>query len=225
MRKLALALIAIFALFSLGGCSDSGFMKDKDIKDIDIITGTIEFSFTNIDDPNVTDRYTIEFELYYKEAPITVTNFVKLVKEEFYKDTYCNKFSMAEGSEYIVADAYIEEDEIKKQKSIDYYIKGEFKSNGWERNDIEHTYGTMSMMRPSGYDSAGFEFMICLDSEGFKGRDGEYAAFGKLKDIDSTFFSDLKRMNAISLYEYEFKVVSITIDGDIDLGEPLTIKK
>ncbi|NLK17964.1 MAG: peptidylprolyl isomerase [Clostridiales bacterium] len=228
MKKLALALFAMFILFSLGGCYDPGFMKDEDIKDIDTITGSITFGYRSLDDDDEPQRYTIAFELYYKKAPITVTNFVKLAKSGFYNDTYCSKFSMAEGSEYFAVDAYIEEDDIKKQKSLEYYIKGEFEKNGWDRNDISHTSGTMAMMRSGDYDTASFEFMICLDNEGFKDRDGEYAAFGKLIEIDGRLIDDLLRMSregALYLYDYDFRVEEIKINEDIDLGEPLKIKK
>lgn len=223
MKKLALALVALIALFSLGGCADNGFMKDSDIKDIDTITGSITFSYTDTEDESKT--YTVSFELYYQKAPITVTNFVKLVKDKFYDDTYCKKYSMAVGGEFITIDAFYEEDDAKKQKSLDYYIKGEFEENGWDKNDIEHTFGTMSMALSGGNDTAGFEFIVCLDNEGFKSRDGLYAAFGKLIDIDNLFFEDLKMMGSSSLYDYDFKVVEIEIDGNVNLGEPLKIKK
>jgi peptidyl-prolyl cis-trans isomerase B (cyclophilin B) len=228
MKKLALALFAMLLLFSTAGCSGPSFMNDKDIKDIDTITGSITFSYMSLDNQNETESYTIAFELYYKKAPITVTNFVKLAKSGFYNDTFCSKFSMADGSEYFAVDAYIEEDDIKKQKSLEYYIKGEFEKNGWDRNDISHTSGTMAMMRSGDYDTASFEFMICLDNEGFKDRDGEYAAFGKLIEIDGRLIDDLLRMSregALYLYDYDFKVVEIRIDGNVDLGEPLKIKK
>lgn len=228
MKKLALALFAMLLIFSTAGCSGPGFMNDKDIKDIDTITGSITLSYRNLDNQNETESYTIAFELYYKKAPITVTNFVKLAKSGFYNDTFCSKFNMADGSEYFAVDAYIEEEDAKQQKSLDYYIKGEFEKNGWDRNDIGHTFGTMSMMRTEGYDTASFEFMVCLDNEGFKRRDGEYAAFGKLLEIDGRLIDDLRRMSqegAYYLYDYDFKVVEIRIDGNVDLGEPLKIKK
>jgi peptidyl-prolyl cis-trans isomerase B (cyclophilin B) len=228
MKKTARLLLAAIMCLALFGCSDNGFMKEKDIKTLEKNpTGTIVLSF-NEDDSQQPRTFTLQFELYYDKAPITVTNFVKLVSDDFYDDTFCMSGNTADGSAYLNVDCYEDkEDEngnkSREQKTVDYYIKGEFSNNGWELNDKSHVFGALSMLTDSGYDTAGAYFSIILNEDS-EHLDGYRAVFGKLTDIDSGFLQAFLKLGDIS--DYEFKIVSITVDTHgVDLGEPRKLKK
>jgi len=231
MKKLAITVLSLLLCFSVCGCSTpDGFMKDDEIKELEEnIKGTITLSFT--DDNSKEQSIPMTFELYYDKAPITVTNFVKLVNDGFYNGTYCQNYNNTDNSEYLNIEPYeyeLDSDtqtEILVQKEKDYYIKGEFSENGWDKNDTEHNFGTFSMIREEGFDTASAAFMISLSEEGFDSRNDNYAAFGKIISVDSKFFTYFKGFY-YSLDAYDFKIESITIDNlDVDLGELLTIEK
>ncbi len=57
-----------------------------------------------------------------------------------------------------------------------YRIKGEFKHNGFSKNNLKHTRGVLSMARSMMPDTAGSQFFIMHDKAPHL--DGEYAAFG-----------------------------------------------
>ena len=59
-----------------------------------------------------------------------------------------------------------------------YSIRGEFLGNGFEKNDLKHTLGVLSMARSMSPDSAGSQFFIMVDAAPHL--DGQYAAFGKI---------------------------------------------
>ena len=61
-----------------------------------------------------------------------------------------------------------------------YQIRGEFSGNGFEKNDIKHTLGVLSMARSMHPDSAGSQFFIMVDAAPHL--DGQYAAFGKITE-------------------------------------------
>lgn len=111
-------------------------------------------------------------ELYEDIAPITVNNFVKLVKEGFYDGLVFHRIIkgfMIQGGGY---------DRNYNHKEADS-IKGEFNSNGIN-NPLKHERGVISMARTMIKDSASSQFFIMhKDSPHL---DGEYAAFGKVID-------------------------------------------
>jgi peptidyl-prolyl cis-trans isomerase B (cyclophilin B) len=111
----------------------------------------------------------IELELDADKAPITVTNFMKLVNEGYYEN---NKFHR------IAKDFVIQGGEGEKQADT---IKGEFEANK-VNNDISHVRGTISMARSgdtaSGFDTASSQFFIVQKDSTFL--DGYYAGFGKV---------------------------------------------
>lgn len=228
MKKLTSLIICGIILFAFSGCADKNdrFLRDDEIKVLENnITGTITFSYKE----NEVEKFIpVKFELFYNKAPITVTNFVKLVKDNFYDDTYCVNYSSTFGGVYLNADVMVYNDEDPQQlvqKELDYNIKGEFKENGWDKNDIQHKFGTMSMLRGNGNDTASAPFMITLDTDSFSYRNEKHAAFGKIT-VENTLMNFLKGLQG-SLQNYEFKIKTITIDTatDVDLGEPLKIKK
>lgn len=118
----------------------------------------------------VKDYGTIEVELYGEAAPITVENFVKLVKEGFYDGLTFHR---------VISGFMIQGGDPNGNGTggSDATIKGEFSSNGVE-NNIKHERGVLSMARSSANDSASSQFFIMHEEAPHL--DGEYAAFGKV---------------------------------------------
>lgn len=111
----------------------------------------------------------IELELDADTAPITVTNFVKLVNEKFYDGLTFHR---------IMKDFMIQGGDPKADGTggSDENIKGEFAANGIE-NNISHVRGVISMARGSNnMDSASSQFFIVQADSTYL--DGQYAAFG-----------------------------------------------
>ena len=116
----------------------------------------------------VKDYGTIEAELDADEAPITVTNFAKLVQKGFYDGLTFHR---------IISGFMIQggDPEGTGMGGSDETIKGEFTSNGLQ-NSIKHTRGTISMARAQDPDSASSQFFIMHQDADYL--DGEYAGFG-----------------------------------------------
>ncbi len=114
----------------------------------------------------------MKLELDHDTAPITVDNFVKLAKENFYDGLIFHRvisgFMVQGGDPNGIGTG-----------GPGYHIKGEFALNG-VRNNISHKRGVISMARSMAYDSAGSQFFICHADSTFL--DGQYAAFGKVID-------------------------------------------
>lgn len=119
---------------------------------------------------NVTNFGTIKIELYPDIAPITVENFVKLVKEGFYNGLTFHR---------IIPGFMIQGGDPNGNGTggPGYHIKGEFAMNG-VNNTLSHTNGVISMARAQHPDSAGSQFFLMHGDEGTF-LDGQYAAFGK----------------------------------------------
>ena len=116
------------------------------------------------------DGGVIKLELDAKEAPITVANFEKLVKEGFYDGLIFHRvisgFMIQGGDPMGIGIG-----------GPGYEIKGEFASNGVP-NKIKHNRGTISMARTQVPDSAGSQFFIMHADAPYL--DGQYAGFGKV---------------------------------------------
>ena len=112
----------------------------------------------------------IYLELDSSSAPITVENFVKLAKDQFYNGLtfhrVINGFMIQGGCPNGTGTG-----------GPGYTIKGEFSSNGVS-NPIRHTRGVISMARAGHPDSAGSQFFIMHKTSPHL--DGQYAAFGKI---------------------------------------------
>ncbi len=116
------------------------------------------------------DGGVMKLELYPDVAPITVDNFVSLVKKGFYDGLIFHrviKGFMIQGGD----------PEGTGMGGPGYEIKGEFAANGVP-NDLKHTAGVISMARTQIPDSAGSQFFIMHKDSPFL--DGQYAAFGKI---------------------------------------------
>ena len=96
------------------------------------------------------------------DAPITVQNFLKLVKSGYYDGLSIVRIQ--EGFVAQMGDGAGTES-----------IKGEFSSNGVS-NGLLHRKGVLSMARAQSNDSASDQFFIMLDTA--TNLDGDYAAFG-----------------------------------------------
>lgn len=115
---------------------------------------------------------TITMELYPEQAPITVNNFISLIKKGYYDGVIFHrvvKDFVAQGGDPTGTG----------MGGPGYQIKGEFTSNG-VNNTLSHQDGVVSMARTYVKDSAGSQFFICLGPQTFL--DGDYAAFGKVTE-------------------------------------------
>ena len=112
----------------------------------------------------------MEFELYPEIAPITVENFVNLVKKGFYDGLTFHR----------VVPGFVIQGGCPLGNGTGgpgHTIKGEFKRNGVD-NPIKHEKGVLSMARSMMPDSAGSQFFIMVGDAPHL--DGQYAAFGKV---------------------------------------------
>ena len=119
-----------------------------------------------------TEKGTMKTELYPEVAPVTVENFVGLVKDGFYDGLTFHRIIdgfMIQGGDPLG----------NGMGGSDKKIKGEFLANG-VKNDLKHTRGVLSMARSMNPDSASSQFFIMhADAPHL---DGQYAAFGKVTD-------------------------------------------
>lgn len=126
------------------------------------------------------------FELYPDIAPITVENFVNLVKKGFYNGLTFHR----------VIPGFVIQGGCPLGNGTGgpgHTIKGEFKSNGFD-NPIKHELGVLSMARSMMPDSAGSQFFIMVGNAPHL--DGQYAAFGKVVDnIDCALRISKERRN------------------------------
>lgn len=110
----------------------------------------------------------IKLELDEKSAPITVENFLNLVRSGFYDGLTFHrviKGFMIQGGDPLG----------NGTGGSDKEIKGEFATNGWN-NPIKHERGVISMARAMDPNSASSQFFIMhADAPHL---DGNYAAFG-----------------------------------------------
>lgn len=110
----------------------------------------------------------IKVELDADTAPITVTNFVKLVNERFYDGLTFHRII----SGFMIQGGDPKGDGTGGSKET---IKGEFSQNG-VKNKISHVRGTISMARAYSYNSASSQFFIMHEDNTYL--DGQYAGFG-----------------------------------------------
>lgn len=109
-------------------------------------------------------------ELYPDIAPITVANFIDLIKKGFYDGLCFHRvipgFMIQGGCP-----------EGTGTGGPGHKIKGEFSDNGCP-NELCHTRGVLSMARAMDPNSAGSQFFIMVTDSPHL--DGQYAAFGKI---------------------------------------------
>ena len=117
----------------------------------------------------VRDYGTITVELDADAAPLTVENFLKLANEGFYDGLTFHRIYPY----FMIQGGSPNGDGIGGSEDT---IKGEFKSNGWDKNTLTHVRGCISMARTQMPDSASSQFFIVHEDSTYL--DGDYAAFG-----------------------------------------------
>ena len=151
---------ALFVILTLGTMSSSTAENDS----------AAEFTATNYIAIEIQDYGTITAELYGDVAPITVDNFMTLVRSGFYDGLTFHR---------IISGFMIQGGDPAGNGTggPGWTIKGEFSLNG-VKNDLKHERGVLSMARASNPDSAGSQFFIMHEDALYL--DGSYAAFGKV---------------------------------------------
>jgi peptidyl-prolyl cis-trans isomerase B (cyclophilin B) len=113
---------------------------------------------------------TIALTLDADIAPVTVTNFINLVKDDFYDGITFHRIIsgfMIQGGDPLGLGI----------GGSDQKIQGEFVANGIV-NTLSHTRGVISMARSNDPNSASSQFFIVHEDSTFL--DGSYAAFGQV---------------------------------------------
>ena len=243
-----------------------------------IIGGYFKKYNTKIENPIVTMEVqnfgTIKMELYPNIAPETVSNFIKLAENGYYNGVKFHrvvKDFMIQGGDQAgdgsgsptLAKLYNSDDENatykyesgEEAKGTDAYtITGEFTANGYTKNNLNLTEGTLAMARADytsysstlvkeSYNSAGSQFFIMTNND-HTNLSGLYAGFGKViegmdvvKQIENVECKAQKEAteeneeNAQNENEEKSKPVedviisSVTVDTKgIDYGMPKTLK-
>lgn len=164
MKKIIFFLVAICLTISLSSCHSRFDRTD---------TANIYAQIV------LSNNKKINLRLYRSKAPITVDNFIELVESGYYDNTIFHRITSycVQGGGYTMKNGT-----LNAKDSVDA-IKGEFSSNGWNKNDLSHELGVISMARTNDYNSATSQFFLCPMS--YPSWDGEYAAFGKTTDAKS----------------------------------------
>ena len=187
---IVLLLIAVVTLFAAVGCSDSEDTEETEIIYTTEPTPTLTPEATTpAPTPSPTESATassnpivvmstnfgdITLELYQDKLPVTVENFLKYVRDDFYQN----------GIFHRIADNFMIQAGMQKKN-------GTIKTPTYPpipletHPEVTHVDGAISMARTTEPDSATAQFFICdgaqhgLDDENMKKRGGRgYAAFG-----------------------------------------------
>lgn len=148
--------------------------KTKEAKEEHVVTMT-------------TNKGKVVLDLFPKDAPKTVENFEKLVKEGFYNGIVFHRvvprFVVQAGDPQAKGtpgkDFVYNPDPAHPTLPIagtggpGYTIKAEF-------NSRKHLKGALAMARKADPDSAGSQFYICLEPQ--PGLDGQYTVFGQVTE-------------------------------------------
>lgn len=155
---------------------------------------------------------TIRLELYPEVAPISVNNFISLVKKNFYDGLIFHR----------VIKGFMIQGGCPDGTGMGgpgYSIKGEFALNGVE-NNLKHTEGVLSMARAMNPNSAGSQFFIMHKNSPHL--DGQYAAFGKViegMDVVNKIAETATDWNDRPLEKQVMKSVTVDTFG-VDYPEP-----
>lgn len=172
-KLIMIGLISVSVLSMFAGCKSNEESNQEDEETENATNAEVREDRPKVEvEMESGEKFIIE--LYPQYAPITVDNFVKLVKEGFYDGLTFHRIVddfMAQGGD----------PEGTGMGGSPDTIKGEFSSNGYENNTLSHTKGIVSMARVGGQpDSASSQFFIMLGNKYTSSVDGEYAAFGKV---------------------------------------------
>lgn len=155
MNKKSFLIIIFVLIFIIMSC----YLTGKNTKKQDnYLSGTYKVQI------KVKEYGVIDLELDADNTPITVTNFIDLVKSGYYDGLKFHR----------IIDGFMMQGGAGETRKS---IKGEFSNNGIE-NKISHVRGTISMARSSEYDSGSTQFFIVQSDSTYL--DGNYAAFGRV---------------------------------------------
>ncbi len=170
---IAVVMIIVAAVQMIGGDDDTSYTAgtssvDKTVSYAETSYETKEeYTYVQIE---MEDGGKIVLELYPETAPITVDNFVGLVKKGFYDGLIFHR--VIEGFMIQGGDP-----EGTGFGGSDKEIFGEFSENGFD-NPLKHERGVLSMARSDDPDSASSQFFIVHATKPHL--DGKYAAFGRV---------------------------------------------
>ena len=156
MKKIVGLLFVLFIIISLSACSSDKSNNTKYLSGLH----HVKISILNYGD--------IDVELDADTAPITVTNFVDLVKDGFYDGLTFHR--IIDG--FMIQGGDPDGDGFGGSSKT---IKGEFEANG-VNNTIKHVRGVISMARSNDYNSASSQFFIVQEDSSHL--DGLYSSFG-----------------------------------------------
>ena len=158
----------------------------------------------------ITNKGNIKLELYGESAPITVGNFVDLVKKGAYNKTIFNRvikqpypFLIRGGDNSLIKNKnnfldtktgkirYIPLEIKLKTNNLPIYGKQIEESSQINNIELKHKRSYLSMARSKAVNSASLQFYILLKS--FPELDGRFAVFGKV----------ISGMNIVDLIEEE----------------------
>ena len=159
----------------------------------------------------------IKAELYPEIAPISVNNFISLIKEGFYDGLIFHR----------VIRGFMIQGGCPNGNGMggpSYTIPGEFENNGF-KNDLKHTKGVLSMARAMAPDSAGSQFFIMHETSPHL--DGSYAAFGKVtKGLDVVDKIACVRTDHYDRPMDDQRIATMTVDTfGVDYPEPEKISR
>ena len=256
MKKIILTLsLAVLILFSFTGCNGSLFLKDSEILNIENPKGVIYLKVYNEEnDKDFISERAFSFELFYKSAPNTVTNFINLVNSGYYNEKTFElsdpfvEFGVREFVEEVDEDDDTSVSYDRKIVDKDYYIAGEFPNNKWDYNKIdknvkiESGIGSMMMIRDinsanpsSKYNTAYAAFRVQTAVSNVKYEE-DYCVFGKLTGLSSAEIEQQLVDNFFEIgisdaydgvtYQYKFMISRITIETPsvTEFPKPKTIK-
>lgn len=165
-KSIYLVILILFGIFFTTGCQNVIQKEEESKMENQYLTGKHYVIM------EIKDYGNISLELDADEAPITVTNFINLVKEGFYDGLTFHRII----SEFMIQGGDPNHNGSGGSANT---IKGEFSENGID-NKISHVRGTISMARSKAYDSASSQFFIVHEDSLFL--DGAYASFGHVTE-------------------------------------------
>lgn len=151
-------------------------------------------------------------ELYPETAPLSVNNFISLIKKGFYDGLIFHR----------VIKGFMIQGGCPDGTGMGgpgYSIKGEFSHNGVE-NNLKHMEGVLSMARAMHPDSAGSQFFIMHKNSPHL--DGQYAAFGKITegmDVVNKIAETATDYSDRPIEEQKIKTMTVETFG-VDYPEP-----
>ena len=159
----------------------------------------------------------IKAELYPEIAPVSVNNFISLIKEGFYDGLIFHR----------VIRGFMIQGGCPNGNGMggpSYTITGEFAMNGF-KNDLKHTKGVLSMARAMDPNSAGSQFFIMHETSPHL--DGSYAAFGKvIEGLDVVDKIACVRTDYSDRPMEDQRIASMTVETfGIDYPEPEKISR